>query len=991
VESIPFQRYNARIVKLKLQEKRILNTQQKRAVHFGDGPLLIIAGAGTGKTTVIAERIKYLVQSKRAKPEKILALTFTEKATKEMEDRIDKVMPYGVTQMWISTFHSFCDRVLKSECMAIGLDPNYHLMSQAETIQFFRRHIFDFPLNYFRPLGNPTKFVTGMIDHISRLKDEDIHVDRYTQWAQDGVKKAHSEEEVEEAEKFQELASLYRAYETIKIKEGVMDYGDLLSNTLTLFRSRPSILVRYREQFTHILVDEFQDTNYSQNELAVMLAGKEKNITVVGDDDQAIFRWRGAAVSNIIQFRQTFPDVTIVVLTKNYRSTQEILRRSYDLIKNNNPDRLEVVEKIKKKLICTRKIKGKSISFIHTQRVEDEADTVVQEIQTLISADSPHYHPKDVAILVRANAHADPFIRSLSRRGIPYQFLGPGQLLRQPEVKDLLSYLTLLSDIGDSVACFRVLSMDHLKIPSRDIATLSSHAQKNGISLFETCEQSLGVHPAGACINLPLSPVGKDSLKKIIDIIQYHLGLIKNETAGQILYFFLEKTGLLREYTSINTVKSEKEALNVSKFFDKIKSYEVDHDDAGVFAVVEWLTLSMEIGESPRAGDIDWLGRDAVNILTVHSAKGLEFPVVFMVNLATGRFPTTEKKEQIPIPDALIRDILPSGDPHIQEERRLFYVGMTRARDLLYFSVSDYYGEGKRAKKPSQFISEALTNSIHIEAVAAESTKEHQMSLLDWAKPMNKDAIQLSENTKPVISYLSYSQIETFITCPLQYKYRYILKIPVPQAAALSFGQAIHTSLEKLYESLKDGTPMNKTELLGQFRKDWSASYRNKKYEYKMIERGAFLLSEYYEKVFVTTTQVLSLEAPFKIRIHPELSIGGKIDRIDKTASGIEIIDYKTGSAPKKRDPAKDLQLSVYALAATENAAFTKNIEEVTVSLLFLDGLEKVSANRTQENLDHTKQEIHSIANTIAASDFAPTPGKFCDFCEFRLLCDAWR
>ena len=329
-----------------------LNVEQLQAVRHGKGPLLIIAGAGTGKTTVITERIKYLIEKKVALPSEILALTFTEKAAAEMQERIDVALPYGYTQMWISTFHAFCDRVLKDEALHIGLNPAYKLNTQSESIQFFRSNLFKFDLKYFRPLGNPTKFVDGMIQHFSRLQDEDISPLDYVQWAQDQKSKVKSqnenlklknEEEKIESDKWEELANAYKTYDELKTKAGVMDFGDLIIKTLELFRKRPNVLREYQKKFRYLLVDEFQDTNISQNELVKLLAGKEGNITVVLDDDQSIYRFRGAAVSNALYFRKNFPKAKIVTLVKNYRSSQEILDKAYNLIQFNNPDRLEVI------------------------------------------------------------------------------------------------------------------------------------------------------------------------------------------------------------------------------------------------------------------------------------------------------------------------------------------------------------------------------------------------------------------------------------------------------------------------------------------------------------------------------------------------------------------------------------------------------------------------------------------------------------------------
>lgn len=913
-----------------------LNPEQKAAVEFGSGPLLIIAGAGTGKTTVVTERIKHLISSGRAKPQEILALTFTEKASREMEARVDVAMPYGVTQMWISTFHAFCDRILRNEAINVGIDPGYKLMTQAETIMFFRRNLFKFDLKEYRPLGNPTKFISGMVQHFSRLKDEDISPKEYIKYEKN------------------ELSLAYRTYEELKVKEGVADYADLISWTLQIFRTRPKILARYQKQFKYILIDEFQDTNFAQNALAVLLTGKTKNITVVGDDDQAIYRWRGAAISNIIQFRKTFPKTHIVVLTKNYRSTKEILDRSYDMIQNNNPDRLEVAEKIDKKLESMRRINGTPIDVIYAERVENEAELVAKKIASL-----KNISWKDVAILVRANNHAEPFVRALTRAGIPYQFLGPGQLFRQPEVKDLIAYLKVLYNFEDNVAMYRVLSMDFVGITPRDVAALINFSRKFGISIFEACEKS----------ELP-------QVIKLVALIHKHLGLIKKESAGQILYYFLEDTGLLQKLTTYKTASEEKAAENIAKFFDKLKTYEVDHEDAGVFAVVDWIDLSMNLGESPLAADIDWSDNNAVNILTIHSAKGLEFDVVFLVNLVNARFPTTERKEQIPIPDELVKELLPVGDYHEEEERRLFYVGMTRARNQLFFSGAKFYGEGKREKKLSPFIFEAIGK----QDFQTEHPESGQLPLLDWKK-IEK------EETKPVrqkISYLSYSQLSTFETCPLQYKYRYILRIPVPPSAALVFGDTMHKTMHAFYALVRQGTHPTKATLLRLYEDHWQhLGFRDRAYEEKMKRHGVELLKGFYDKGFDPKIIPVALEEPFTIRITPTLTLGGKIDRIDKLPDGTtEIIDYKTGTAPKNRNPKSDLQLSVYAMAGQS--------EKVIVSFYFFEDQQKVSSTRTKEQLTATKEEIAERARQISVSDFHPTPGKHCDFCEFRLICEAW-
>ena len=927
-----------------------LNKEQLQAIRHGSGPLLIIAGAGTGKTTVITERVKYLIEKGLAKPEEILALTFTEKAAREMEERIDVALSYGYTNMWVLTFHSFCERVLRQQALHIGLDPRFKLTSEAETTQLIRKNLFKFKLNYFRPLGNPYKFIGGMIQHFSRLQDEDINPQDYLKWA------TRLRKDAVEVKKYKELASAYKTYEELKIKNGLMDFGDLITKTLKLLRDRPNILKEYQKQFKYILIDEFQDTNYSQNKLAILLANKEQNINVVGDDDQSVYRFRGAAVSNIIQFRKNFTKTKVVVLTKNYRSTQEILDRSYDLIQHNNPDRLEVVEGINKKLISERKEVGTKVSFIHADRVENEVDEVAKEI--LRQAQDHGYDFKDIAILVRANNHAEPFSRALARHGIPYQFLGPGRLFKQSEIIDLISYLKVLYNFEDSPSLYRILTMSIFAINAMDIAKLGNEARKYNTSLFEAAEKS-----------------EDDKVLRVVEMVHKHLGLISKESAGQILYYFLEESEMLK-----SLAQDEKRALNISKFFDKLKSYEVDHPDANLFNVVDWLDLSAELGESPLAADSDWGEINAVNIMSVHSAKGLEFPVVFLVNLVSQRFPTTERHEQIPIPEELIKEILPTGDYHLEEERRLFYVGMTRAKDKLYLTAANYYGEGKRDKKISVFVGEAMGDKFKIKNSKFEIKTK---TFLDYK---NDNQIVEEKKNNLEINYLSYSQIETFKVCPLHYKLRYILKIPTQPTASLSFGISMHAALKNLSEK----------NIAKQLRANWIyEGYLSKEQSQEFFEKGVRFLKEYLKRNFLN--KVSLTEQPFMIPISKDLKVGGRIDRIDNLPDGkiseacpfgIEIWDYKTGAnIPTQKEVDKNLQLTMYTMAAIER--FNLKPEQIKLSLYYFETQTKITTTRTAGDLIKAKEEILEWREKIEKSNFECSGGFLCQNCEFKLFCKA--
>jgi len=716
----------------------MLNAQQKNVVNYNKGPLLIVAGAGTGKTTVIVEKIKYLIKKKMARPEEILALTFTEKATGEMVDRVDREMPYGYFQMWISTFHSFADQILREEISHIGLSAGYRLMSTAETVIFLKNNLFLFDLKYFRPLGNPNKFLESLLQHFSRLRDENIDPETYIKW----VKKEKFEDKSEKEKSF-ELANAYKTYQSLKIKNNLFDYADLIYYLVELFKTRKHILDKYRNKFKYVLVDEFQDTNIAQYDLLMLLCPPSANpkLTIVGDDSQAIYKFRGASVSNILNFMKDYKKAKQITLMKNYRSSQTILNTAHKLIKNNDPDTLEFKLGISKKLVSQTKSTVKvPIKLFLADTAEEEADYVVREIIKLKSEGTDY---SDISILTRANSHAQSFTNALLRNGVPYQFLGPSTLYKQSEVKDLIAYLKILDDPDDSVSLYRVLNMKIFGIDIKDLVLLMSYSKKTNLSFFQAVEIYLGFFNKE--FSLPehenykkfiplLSEKSRERILNFFKMFKKHLGRIKKDTAGQILFYFLEDSGLLAGLTNYKTEKDEQTAINISKFFNKLKSFESSHEYATVRAVVEYIDMSMDLGESPVAGITDISTYNAVNIITAHSAKGLEFKTVFLVNLTRGRFPTYERREAIPIPLPLVKEILPVGDHHMQEERRLFYVGITRAKERVYMTHSRFYGEGKREQKLSPFIEESLGRDMIEKSQLVKKDQKQQLSIFDFKK-----------------------------------------------------------------------------------------------------------------------------------------------------------------------------------------------------------------------------------------------------------------
>ena len=954
-----------------MTDNKILNPQQIAAIKHLKGPLLIIAGAGTGKTTVITERIKYLILEKNVLPSQILALTFTDKAAREMEERVDVAMPYGYTQMWISTFHAFCDRILRNDAHAIGLDPGYRLISEAESVLLLKQNIFNMGLDIFRPLGNPTKFLNALLTHFSRLKDEDLSPEEYLKWA----KKQKSTEENAE---YLELANSYQKYEQLKIKESAMDFSDLISNTLLLFRERKNILRKYQKQFRYILVDEFQDTNYAQNELAILLAGTDKNIAVVADDDQSIYRFRGAAVSNVLQFKESFPGAKVVTLNNNYRSTQTILDASYRLIQHNNPNRLEIVEGIDKKLKSHSIKAKKEVELIHETRSEDEADKIAVKIRELTEK---KYRYKDIAILVRANNHASSITTGLQRHRIPFQFLGPGYLFQQDEIKDLIAYLAFLTDLSDSVSLFRVLSMEIFKIPYIELNYLLNFAKRKNLTLFEALDdldQSF------------LKPETQQKLKDFRNMTVRHLEKSKKDTGGQILYYFLVDSKLFETLNLIDSVKEERRVQNIAKFFDRIKSFETEHFDSNIFTLDEWLNLMLSMGDSPTAADVDVKDRNVVNILTVHSSKGLEFKVVFMVNLVMDRFPSRERSEKIPLPEGILKEHVSSDrDFHLEEERRLFYVGMTRAKERLYFTASNYYATAKRPRKLSPFIYDALPG---LQKQEKTENKIQQLSLPEVLSAYQETSETKEEKIPFKVTYITFSNLQMFDICPLHYKAKVIFNLPTPTAAVQSFGISIHNTLYNLYKQLSEGIAPSLRQLLNLLKQEWiSEGYDGKKHEQERFSQAIKILKEFYKREMKAPVKPLGLELPFSFVLKNGVKVFGKMDRIDKKGKGIEIIDYKTGVDNPKADKAHELQLKIYALAATKikDNIFNHRPEDISLTIHFLEGNTKKTMNFKQEDLDELEEDLIEKITEIEKSDFKCSKNVLCLNCEYKILCSA--
>lgn len=958
-----------------------LNAEQKAGVCHKEGPLLIIAGAGTGKTTVITRRIAWFLSSGLAKTNEILALTFTDKAALEMLERVDILVPYGYTDIWISTFHAFGDRLLRENALVAGLNPDFKVLTRPEATVFFREHLFEFNLSYYRPLSEPTRFQEALISVFSRAKDEDISPQEYLRYAQDLVLKAKEvpSDEVlqEEARQQMEIAYAYAKYQELLAKAGSVDFGNQFYLALKLLREHPLILKRYQEQFKYILVDEFQDTNYAQFQLVKLLAGEQRNITVVADDDQCIYVWRGAAYSNVLNFMESFPEAKKVNLIQNYRSSQAILDSAYRLIQYNNPERFEIKSGINKKLIGLTE-GGLPLQDKHFDTNSSESDGVAQTIKEEV--ENKKYNYKDFAILVRSNSDALPYLQALNMQGIPWQFSGNQGLYSQEEVKLCINFLRVVANPSDSLSLYYLVSGEIYALSLSDLSLCMHYAKRRNKPLYLVFKNLDRISE--------LSEVSEESRKKIKNIlndIEKFLEFSRRDSTGRLLYTFLTQTGYLKELTDNINLEKETKIQNIAKFFNLVRNFELVAREDRVINFVNYLDLLIEAGDDPEtaAGDLD---TDAVNVLTIHKAKGLEFSVVFMVSLVNGRFPVQHRKQPIELPDVLIKEILPTGDYHLQEERRLFYVGMTRAKEKLYLTSAIDYG-GARMRRISQFVIEALGDQIKEEEKEMQklSALEAIQRFAPGKGPWKPVMMKISEGE---ILNLSYYQIDDYLTCPLKYKYVHILRVPIMEHHTVVYGRAMHDAVTNYFRFKMQGKSIELADLLDIFKRSFDPQgFLDQKHQEERFRIGEEALIRFFKEEEKHNSHPLYIEKEFSFPLENN-KIRGRFDRIDMQDDGAIIMDFKTSEINKQKDADKrtkeSLQLAIYTIAYKTIFGQLPKL----VQLYFLESGLIGSAKIQEDNLEKVKEKIKEVSSGIRQENFSATPTYMaCTYCAYNQIC----
>jgi DNA helicase-2/ATP-dependent DNA helicase PcrA len=958
-----------------------LNDAQRAAVTHGAGALLIVAGAGTGKTTVLTRRVAYLIAQGKARPEEILALTFTEKAAAEMEERVDTLVPYGYADVEISTFHAFGDRLVREHALELGLPPDYRVLNRAEQVIFFRDRLFRFPLAHYRPLGDPTRHLQAMISLFSRCKDEDIAPAEYLAHAgRLAERAAAAPDDLELAEcaaRERELALTYARYQELMGEAGAIDFGDQITHALRLLRARPYVLGGYQRRFRYILVDEFQDTNHAQFEVVKLLAARHRNIAVVADDDQAIYRWRGAAISNVRGFLETYPEARRIVLTANYRSHQPILDAAYRLIVNNNPERLEVEHGIEKHLTAVREAPGPEPRHLHYETATQEADAVALLIQE--GLDEGRWRPDDVAILVRSNGDADQFLRSLNLRGIPWTFSGNQGLYGRPEVRLLIAFLRSVAHPDDSVSVHYVASSDLYQVPVVDLTRGATYADRRHRWLFDVLRRA-GEIPE---LSGEISEEGQVAIRRLVADLTRYMELARELPTGEVLYQFLADSGWLSRMSKAATARDEAEVQNISRFFRRVQdaAKALRYDNVREF--VNHLDALIEAGEDPAVVEAD-TETPAVHVLTVHKAKGLEFPVVFLVDLVQDKFPLRGRREALEVPAELVKYPLPGGDFHLREERRLFYVGMTRARRELFLTSARDYG-GARPRKVSQFVLEALD----LPKDAARPFRARAIEEIQRFAPPAESGGEAAAPLPPGQELLlSHRQVDDYDTCPLKYRYVHVLRVPILRHHTVVYGNTIHKVVEYYLLRRAAGTYTPLEDLLDVFAREWeNQGFLTWEHEEARREAGRAALARFWHQEEAEGARPTYVEKEFGFALGPD-RVRGRFDRVDEEPLGAVIIDYKTSEVTTAKEAARrvarSLQLKMYALAWREMTGALP----LRVELHFIESRVVGRYAPTPADAEEAVAAVRRVAAGIRARRFEATPSpRACRYCAYNQIC----
>jgi ATP-dependent DNA helicase UvrD/PcrA len=965
-----------------------LNSKQKQAANHVDGPMLVLAGAGTGKTSVLVHRISRLILGKHARPNEIRAFTFTHKAASEIRTRVAKSSA-GIAAAGLnaSTFHGYCYKLLRDA----GED--FELLDQYELWAFLRQRVADLPLNRFLRAANPGRFLSDLIGFFDRCSDELVTAESYAAYVSRVVageiaaprvakkKQAETMTPGEVLGRCEEIAAIFTLVERLLRDRGLLTFGALVCRTVELLRTDAQLLERERRSSRFLLVDEFQDSNHAQIELTRLLAGEEQNVFAVGDPDQAIYHFRGASSAAFNEFVTVFNRLqskNLINLAENQRSTQHILDCGYSAIRRNPrlADEGSRMRFDRAKLVSAREQKDQqrpstllfgpeTVKIVPYASYGHECSDIAERI-LLLHEQGARW--SDCAVLFRGHSHAEGLVEELGARSIPFE-VQDTDVFDTDALRDVIAWLHCANSSNNDVSYFRLALRDDSGVNLSELHAGLSTAQR-GSKVVGILEK---VDGGSALIDRVrrFADQYPDSQNDVVAVINAAADQVGVSRISIELTRFLE---FARKWqTSRLRVRG-----TLSEFLDFLDLY---REGGGALPLSPPDRPEEEFTLSSHE---DCEERDAVKLLTIHAAKGLEFKNVFVLRVTSPSFPTNYRETLFEFP----RDLSPGEygvqkadeQIHKEEERRLFYVAITRARDTLAL-----YGKERKNKKgpavPTLFLreltdDESLKGSLEVVSPSTAASVPVEIELPGW--------IALAANARNGALELSASAIEAYATCPLKFALQKRWRLPEEASAALQYGSAMHTALRDYYDAFMRGVERTADETVEIFLREFELAKIEEDLQRKLYERqGSEQLRQFIAlRALEPKPQVLCTEKNFRFAVE-DVVIIGRIDRIDKLEGGsVLVLDYKTGAPRSSQNARESIQLLLYGLAA--------RLEGHQVDRMAFYNLEDNTTAET-DRIDEEKieEKVSAAAEGIRAGDFSPKTGFQCRSCGYRSLCPA--
>jgi DNA helicase-2/ATP-dependent DNA helicase PcrA len=922
-----------------------LTEHQREAILHEGSPLLIIAGPGSGKTEVLAWRVANLVRSGKFLPENILAVTFTERAALGLKDRIQQKLPNtNVEAMQVSTIHGFASQLLRRYRAQSPLPHGFRLLDGTGQFLYVYSNRNDLGLGDIVK-GRLQDFFAAVLRLFNLATEELVAPEKLVGWCSEQL--AHAgEKEIDLWNEREVVAEAYRRYSKMLQENGLIDFAFLQHHALTLLEGNPEIVERLRQKYQSILVDEYQDTNAAQERIIKNLAGDGQNLTVVGDDDQSIYRFRGATVKNILTFAERYPNTHKVVLVHNFRSREPILYHSLDVI-NRNPARFP-------KALQAVRGPGNEVLLVYEYSAEEEADSTIRLLKQLHEAGRIAKY-SDVVILLRSvKSYAGPYVEALEGAGIPFQVIGDASLFEHEEVAqvyDLFNFLGTTKAWGD-----RFLRDPLVGLRVETAKALREYKE----SLFDLINNN---------DEQALSDIGISDSRDRARLLSL-LGIkhkVQAQQQGSALEVFYDLLAAIDCIAAFERAGNSVAISNLGVLSQLIAAWDEFGSTRNFYPLREYLKMVKDSGVDPTLPPAE----DSIRIMTIHQAKGLEFPVVVLGAAMDGRLPATRRADPYEIPNCLRA----SGgtepgviDLHLADERKLFYVAATRARDLLIVGTADVVN--KRGGGPSQFLYEMFGSDLR----AAATWSEERVKEIESRSPAGQD-VRLRH---------SFSQLAYYLQCPMRYKFAVVYGLEVPWLDPVDFGANVHRCLEAIHQRFLQGQPTTPEELPGVVEMTWLPTGRSQPEQEAAYQEAAIRqLSRYLEEDAGILDRSMAAETLFSFPFQEDVFLG-KVDLVRRcNHSGIELVDFKTSASANAEMEQVELQLGLYALGM----GFELSDPVTRLTAHFLEDAKKITWDWTPEHKSRSEAELADLLTRIHGQQFPPRLA-YCRQCsEFRNIC----